>query len=184
MPCVSRRVNGSSIDGHAEIAEDAREEARVDQVQDGVLDAAAVEVDRSPVADLLRIERQLGVLRIAEAEEVPRRIDERVHRVGLAPRRAAAVGARGVDELGNLRERRIAAAAELRGLRQQHRQIVGRHRHHAALLAVDHRESACPSTAAARCPSPSADTEPCLRRCRAPRRPPSSSRSPLRDESR
>ncbi len=57
---------------HAEVAEHAGEKPRVDEVQDGVLDAAAVEIDRSPVADLLGIERQAGVLRIAEAEEVPR----------------------------------------------------------------------------------------------------------------
>ena len=34
---------------HAEVAEHAREEARVDQVQDRVLDAAAVEIHRAPV---------------------------------------------------------------------------------------------------------------------------------------
>ena len=34
---------------HAEVAEDARKEARVDQVQNRVLDAAAVEVDGTPV---------------------------------------------------------------------------------------------------------------------------------------
>ena len=34
----------------ADVAEHPAEEARVDQVQDGVLDAAAVEIDRAPVA--------------------------------------------------------------------------------------------------------------------------------------
>ena len=72
MPCVSSRAKGSLRMRHAQIAEDAREEARVDQVQDRVLDAAAVEIDRTPVADLLGIERQIRVLRIAEPEEVPR----------------------------------------------------------------------------------------------------------------
>ena len=58
MPCVSSCVNGSLVVDHAEIAEHAREEARVDQVQDRVLDAAAVEVHRHPVLRLRRIERQ------------------------------------------------------------------------------------------------------------------------------
>ena len=79
---------------HAEIAEHAREEARVDQVQNRVLDAAAVEIDRAPVRDLRRIERQLVVVRVGKAIEVPRRIDERVHRVGLAARRPAALRTR------------------------------------------------------------------------------------------
>jgi hypothetical protein len=38
------------------VAEHAREEPRVDQVQDRVLDAADVEIDRAPVADLVGIE--------------------------------------------------------------------------------------------------------------------------------
>ena len=43
------------VDRHeAEVAEHAAEEARVDQVQDRVLDAAAVEIDRAPVGDLRR----------------------------------------------------------------------------------------------------------------------------------
>ena len=98
----------------ADVAEHAREEPRVEQVQDRVLDAAAVEVDRHPVRRRRRIERQLVVLRIAEAQEVPRRVDERVHRVGLAPRRPAALRTRHVDELRHLRQRRVAAAGERR----------------------------------------------------------------------
>ncbi len=109
-----------------------------------MFDAAAVEVDRAPVPDFVGVERQVRILRIAEAEEVPRRVDERIHRVRLAPRRPAALGADGVDELGDLRQRRIAAAAEFDGLGQQHRQIVGRYRDHAVLLAVDDRNRRAP----------------------------------------
>ena len=161
-----------------QVAIHAREEARVDQVQDGVLDAAAVEIDRAPVPDLLGIERQLRVLRIAEAEEVPRGVDERIHRVRLATRRAAAVGTGRVDELGDLRERRIAAPAELDGLRAA--APAGRRPAPAPCRTSRSRarESACPSTAAARCPSPSGDTAPSARRCLAARPRPSSSRWP------
>ncbi len=109
-----------------------------------MFDAAAVEVDRAPVPDLVGVERQIRILRVAEAEEVPRGVDERIHRVRLAPRRPAALGADRVDELGDLRQRRIAPAAEFDSPGQQHRQIVGRDRDHAVLLAVDDRNRRAP----------------------------------------
>ena len=53
MPWVSRLVNGSSTLEQALVAHHALEEARVEQVQDGVLDAADVLVDRHPVVRAL-----------------------------------------------------------------------------------------------------------------------------------
>jgi hypothetical protein len=100
MPLREELGEGLVVRHHAEVAEDAREEARVDQVQDGVLDAAAVEIDRQPVLHRRRIERLSLVPRVGEAIEVPGRVHERVHRVRLAARRAATLGTRGVDELG------------------------------------------------------------------------------------
>jgi hypothetical protein len=70
MPWVSSRVNGSSND-EPDVAQHAREEARVQQMENRVLHAAAVEVHRHPVRRRRRIERQLPVVRIAEAEEIP-----------------------------------------------------------------------------------------------------------------
>ena len=91
IPCVSRRVNGSSWSTMPRSRKTRAEEARVDQVQDGVLDAAAVEIDRAPSTSTVAGSNGSSVvLRIAEAVEVPGRVDERVHRVGLAPGRAAA----------------------------------------------------------------------------------------------
>ena len=49
MPCVSRLVNGSDNVREALVAHDALEETRIQQVQDGVLDAAGVLIDRHPV---------------------------------------------------------------------------------------------------------------------------------------
>src|SRR5207237_8105103 len=103
---------------HPQIAEHSREETRVDEVQDRVLDATAVKVDWSPVPDFFRIEGQLIVLRIAEAEEVPRGVDECVHRVRLTTRGSAALGTPGVHAFRDLRKRRVAAAGEVRRLRQ------------------------------------------------------------------
>ena len=63
MPCVNRRFDGLVVRDQADVAHHLGEEARVDQVQNGVLDAADVLIDRKPVGDLLRIERRLVVLR-------------------------------------------------------------------------------------------------------------------------
>src|SRR3546814_18278549 len=63
----------------AAIAQCAREEARIEQMQHGVLDAADILVDGHPVFDRLPVEHALGVRR-AEAQEVPGRFEERVER--------------------------------------------------------------------------------------------------------
>ena len=72
----------------------AGEEARIEQMQNRVLDAADVLVDRQPVVGDLAVGRRVLVPRIGEAREVPGRVDEGVHRVGLAPRRPAALAGR------------------------------------------------------------------------------------------
>ena len=128
----------------ADVTQDAREEPRVEQVQDRVLDAAAVEVDRHPVRRSRRIEGQFGVLRVAEPQEVPGRIDERVHRVGFPPGRAAAGRTRGLHELRHVRERRIAPPGERLDVRQDHGQLVVRHADDAVLRAVDDRDGRSP----------------------------------------
>ena len=55
----------------ADIAHHLGEEARVDQVQDGVLDAADVLIDLEPVGDLRGVEGLRGVVRVAVAVEIP-----------------------------------------------------------------------------------------------------------------
>ena len=113
-------------------------------MQNRVLDAAAVKVDGHPVFRLRRLERQRVVPRVAEAIEVPGRIDERVHRVGFAPCLAAAFWAGDVHELRHLRERRVASAGKVRHLRQLDRQLVVGHRDNAARVAIDHRYRRAP----------------------------------------
>ena len=68
------------------VRERLHEEARVHQVQDRVLDAADVLVDRHPAVGHRRVPRRLVVAGVGVADEVPGRVDERVHRVRLAPR--------------------------------------------------------------------------------------------------
>jgi hypothetical protein len=70
----------------------AGEEARVEQVQDRVLDAADILVDRQPALATADSRRRRVRVAGGEAREIPGRIDEGVHRVGLAARRLAAFG--------------------------------------------------------------------------------------------
>src|SRR5688500_19137446 len=55
----------------AQVADDLGEEAGVEQVEDGVLDAAAVEIDRGPARGRLRVEWTGLVLWRRVAEPVP-----------------------------------------------------------------------------------------------------------------
>ena len=145
MPCVSRRVNGSLMRRHAEIAEDAREEPRVDQVQDRVLDAAAVEVDRPPVADLLRIERQLG--RSFGSQNRKKYHDESTNVSIVSVSRRA-----GPSQFGHvvLTNSGICASGESpRPLNSatfgsSTGSVVVGNRHHAALLAIHDRDGRAP----------------------------------------
>ncbi len=93
-----------------------------------------------------------GVLRVGVAIEVPARIDEGVHRVGLAPRRPAALGAGHVDELRHAAQRRAALLRDLDLLGQHHRQLIVGHRNQAVALAVDHRDRRAPVALAAHAP--------------------------------
>src|SRR5205823_2499654 len=83
----------------AHITHDLGPEARIDQVQDSVFDPSNVLIDSpfsEPVLCSLRVERSLIVARVRVAVEVPRRIDEGIHCVGLAASRATALWTRGV----------------------------------------------------------------------------------------
>ena len=120
------------------------EEARVEQVQDRVLDAAHVLVHRQPAVNLGALKRQGGVVGIAIAQVVPAGTHEGVHGVGLAPGRLAAAGAGHVHPILQLGQGGSPFAAEGHLAGQLHRQLLGGHRHHAAAGAVDHRNRAAP----------------------------------------
>jgi len=77
-----------------EVGEGLDEEPRVHQVQDRVLDAADVLIDGHPALQGSAVPGRLVVARVAVAQEIPRRVDEGVHRVGLPARRSAALRAR------------------------------------------------------------------------------------------
>src|SRR6266540_5566507 len=83
----------------AEISQRLHEEARVHQMQDRVLCATGIQVDREPQFHLLRIPGPLALVRRAVAQEIPARVHEGIHGVRLAPRRAPTHRAGGGQEL-------------------------------------------------------------------------------------
>src|SRR5206468_3457117 len=73
----------------AQVAQHLGEEARVEEVEHGVLDATDVALDplgAEPVVELGGLARRSVVPRRAVAREVPRGLDEGVHGRGRAPR--------------------------------------------------------------------------------------------------
>ena len=126
------------------IVERLDEEARIEQVHHGVFGAAGVLVHRQPMAGQRRVHRPGGVVRAEVAQHIPRRIHKGVHRVGFPPGRAAALRADGVDESGVDGQGRFAGGPEFGVAGQQHRQLLLRHRHHAAGSAEQHRDGRSP----------------------------------------
>src|SRR3546814_13224771 len=89
-------------------------------MQDGMLDAADILVDRHPVIDLFLDQRYRGA-RTAEAGEIPRAVDEGVAGSGFAPRRLAA-GRTGEMIPGRMMVERIAWIVEADVVSQQNRE--------------------------------------------------------------
>jgi hypothetical protein len=120
----------------------AGEKARIQEMQDRVLDAADILIDRHPVALGVAFGRRLCIRR-GEAQEIPGRVHEGVHGVGLAPRRLAA--ARAGDVLpGRVTVERIAGTVEGDVLGRRHRQILLSTGTAPAGFAVDHRDRTTP----------------------------------------
>ena len=141
---------GLAFAHQAEVAHHLVPEARIQQVQDGVLDAADVLLHWHPVVGA-SVDHGRGVVASAVAGVVPAAVDERVHGVGLALRRAAAGGAGAVEEVRAVAQR-VAGAVRHAVLGQHHRQLLIRHRHIAAARAVDDRDRAAPVALAADTP--------------------------------
>ncbi len=118
------------------------DEARVEQVQHRVLVAADVARDRQPLLRALEVERPVRQLAARVAQEIPRRVEEGVGHIRLAPPLFAA--GRAGDEVplgmaGQRRDARVIGTEVVDG-RQHHRQVRFGHRHRAAVVAVDDRD--------------------------------------------
>ena len=120
----------------------AREEARVQQVQDGMLDSADVLVDVHPVIRLLPNRWRICPRR-GEPDEIPGAVHERVHRVRFPQGRPAAGGTRAAAPLA-VPLQRIPGNAEIRLFGQHDRQVLLFFGNGAAILAVHDRDRTAP----------------------------------------
>src|SRR5665647_1594674 len=87
----------------AEVAHHLAPETRIQQMQDGVLDATDVLINRHPFAGF-RIDHAISAALAGEARVVPAGIHEGIHGVGFTPRRLTAFGTGAVDEVFTLAE--------------------------------------------------------------------------------
>ena len=126
------------------------EEARIEQMQNRVLDAANILVHRQPAIGHSRNGGRVGVGG-SETRKIPGTVDKCVHGVGFAPRGTATLRAIYVLPGGVMVER-IARLVEGHVLGQHHRQVLLRHGKRAADLTVDHRNGAAPIALARNAP--------------------------------
>src|SRR5918995_228691 len=131
------------------IAHDLGEEAGVEQVQYGVLDAAGVLVDGEPLLSPFGIERPLIVVRREVTVPVPRGVHEGVHRVRLARGRTAASGTLGIVEGRVELQWRFSREHELGFLWEQNREVFFGDGDDAALVAEDYGDRSSPVALAA-----------------------------------
>ena len=121
-PWLRRARNGSS-NARWPMSRSALMKKRVQKVQHGVLRAAGVQVHRHPVPHRLGVPGRPIVVRRGVAEEVPARVDEGVHGVGLRRARLAAHRAGGRQEFRVRLERRDPGRREVHVPRQQDGQL-------------------------------------------------------------
>src|SRR5262249_27425644 len=109
---------GERLDGRdvARVEEHLVPKACVEQMQDRMLGAADVGVDRHPLPLDLAIPRFAIVRRVEETEIVPTRPGPLRHGVRLAPGGAAALRTRGADPILDRRERALAGSRRLEAL--------------------------------------------------------------------
>ena len=111
-------------------------------MQNRVLDAADILIHRQPIIHTL-IDHRLIVAGACEAQIIPRRIDEGVHRVRLAPRRLVAFRTFGIEKRRRFQQW-ISAAVRHQIIRQLHRQLIVGYRHRPAGIAVNDRYGTAP----------------------------------------
>jgi len=111
-----------------------------------VFDSTDVLVNGQPPFDRLPVERRLVAPRISEPQEVPRRVHEGVHGVGLPARRPSPPRAGGVKESLVGGKRGPPGGHELDVVRQVDREVGRGHRLLATVGAIDDGNWATPVT--------------------------------------
>ena len=120
-------------------------------MQNRVFDTADVLIHRHPVIRA-RSHHMLGIGGIAIAHEIPRTVDERIHRIGFAAGGFAALGAGYARVETFVLVQRVAGTIGHAILRQDHGQIFFRHGNGSAAIAMNNRNRRAPITLAANAP--------------------------------
>ena len=150
------------VDLHqTKVTHDLGPETRVEQMKNRMLDTAYVLVHAATAGGFGLVPHPvvgtgthhlLAVLRVAIAHEVPGRINERVHGVGLTPGGLAANRADHAGMKAFVLDQRIARAVRHAVLRQDHGQVFFRHRHGAVFAAMNDRDRRAPVALTAHTP--------------------------------
>ena len=125
-PWLNSRLNGSSSEISPHVAHRLRPEAAVQQMHHGVLGTAGVLIDGRPGIGQRAVDRAVLLVGRQISIPVPGRVDERVHRVRLAPGRFPADRAGDVQEGLVVVQRVVASTAIVDVLRQADRQVLER----------------------------------------------------------
>ena len=133
---------------HARIPQYLQEEAGIQQMKDGVFNAADVLVYRTPVAINFFGKRRLIVFRIGITEIIPGGTQEGVHGIRFPGSVSAALGALAVQEAFTGSQGGFGAGVEFDIFRQHNRQFLFRNQHFAAVRAVNDRNGGTPVTLA------------------------------------
>src|SRR5215207_3579928 len=115
MPCVNRALNGSWISSRP-MSVSALTKKRA-------YSRCRIACSTPPMYWSTGSQRRAVVAGVRVAQEVPRRIDEGVHRVRLAPRVATAAGAGDVQPVLGRSQRRPPLRRVVLDVRQQHREV-------------------------------------------------------------
>ena len=94
----------------AEVVHHLAEEPGINQMQNRVFHAANVLIDLKPIRSFRFIKRRAVVVRVGIAIEIPRGVDEGIHRVRFAARGPAALRANRVHEFRHARRAAIGLA--------------------------------------------------------------------------
>ena len=117
-----------------------------------MLDAADVLINREPVVRNLRIKWRFVIVRVSVAIEIPGRIHECVHGVGLAPCRPATLRTLRVQKFRHALQRRAAGQGDINLVGENDGQIFLRHGNNSVFLAIHHRNRRSPITLARNAP--------------------------------
>ena len=159
MPCVNRPAKGSSSPAWPVALHGAREEARIEQVQDRVLDAADILVDRQPAVDRRRgrsgVRRVQGSVKRAKYQDESTKVSivSVSRRAGLPQCGQATCFQVGWRSSGLPGWSKVTSSGSSTG-----RSRVG-HRHDAAGLAMDDRDRAAPVALARDAPVAQAEVD-------------------------